>query len=292
VLAAAVDAVRPAARARDIELVVRIKPLRLEVIGDPDRLQQVVWNLLANAVKFTPRGGRVELTAEEPGNAEQVRVRDTGMGIDPALQPYIFERFRQADSSSTRAHGGLGLGLSIVRHLVDLHGGSVSVESEGKNCGSTFTVTLPASPRRVSSVVPVLDASASRGTLDGVRVLAVDDDPDARELTLLALQAAGASVVAVASVDDALQALQGPATDVVVADIAMPYRDGYDLLREVRDRFDVPPPVIAVTAYASAEDLERSTAAGFARHLVKPIDHGLLVRTVADCARRGGSAPH
>ena len=289
VITSAVDAVRPAARAREIELGVSIAPLRLEVTGDADRLQQIVWNLLSNAVKFTPRGGRVDITVEEPGGAVQVTVRDTGIGIDPAFLPFVFDRFRQADSSTTRAHGGLGLGLAIVRHLVDLHGGSVTVESDGRDRGSRFVVTLPASlPQAASPGARPHPRRAHDGALRGVRVIAVDDDPDARELTLLVLEAAGAEVVAVAGVEDALKAMDRVHPDVVIADIAMPHLDGYDLVREIQRRHEpgAHPPIIALTAYATADDAQRTAAAGFTRHLGKPVDHETLVSVVASCASR------
>ena len=289
VITAAVDAVRPAARGREIELGVSIAPLRLEVTGDSDRLQQIVWNLLSNAVKFTPRGGRVDVTVEEPRGAVQVTVRDTGIGIDPAFLPFVFDRFRQADSSTTRAHGGLGLGLAIVRHLVDLHGGSVTVDSAGRDRGSRFVVTLPASlPQAASPGARAHPPTAHQGALRGVRVLAVDDDPDARELTLLVLEAAGADVVAVAGVDDALKAMDRADPDVIVADIGMPHLDGYDLVREIQRRHEpgAHPPIIALTAYVSAEDAQRTAAAGFAKHLGKPVDHETLVSVVAACASR------
>jgi len=286
IVTAAVDSVRPAARAREIDLGVWIAPMRLEVTGDPDRLQQVVWNLLSNAVKFTPPGGRVDVTVEQPGGAVQVAVRDTGVGIEPALLPFVFDRFRQGDSSTTRAQGGLGLGLAIVRHLVDLHGGSVTVESEGPNRGSRFIVTLPASSPRPMTVPQAVAPRARGGVLRGLRVVTVDDDPDARELMLLVLEAAGAEVVAVGGVEDALRAIDRARPDVIVADIAMPGLDGYDLLREIQRRHEpgALPPVIAVSAYAAMEDAQRALAAGFARHLGKPVEHGTLVTAIAECA--------
>jgi signal transduction histidine kinase/ActR/RegA family two-component response regulator len=289
VIAAAVDAVRPAARAREIELGVAIAPLRLEVVGDADRLQQIVWNLLSNAVKFTPRRGRVDVTVEESGGAVQIAVRDNGIGIDPAFLPYVFDRFRQADSGTTRAHGGLGLGLAIVHHLVDLHGGSVTVESEGRDCGARFVVTLPGTLHQTEALAASVQAAAAReGALQGVRVMAVDDDPDARELALLVLGAAGADVVAVAGVDDALKAMDRVRPDVIVADIAMPNRDGYDLIREINRRHEPSdrPAMIALSAYASDDDAQRSAQAGFTRHLGKPIDHQTLVDVVAACVPR------
>jgi CheY-like chemotaxis protein len=286
IVTAAIEAIGPAARARQLEIAVKIAPLRLEVIGDSDRLQQVVWNLLSNAVKFTGTGGRVEVAVEEPGNAVQITVSDTGIGIEPAFLPYIFDRFRQADSSTTRAHGGLGLGLAIVRHLVDLHGGIVTAESEGANRGARFIVTLPAAVAKKSASIAERSAKASASaSLSGLRVLAVDDDADARELAVLVLQGAGADVAAVASAPAALDTLERFDPHVVLADIGMPFMDGYELLRAISERRAAgAPPVIAVTAYAGADDVDRAKVAGFAAHIGKPVSHDLLIKTIASVA--------
>jgi PAS domain S-box-containing protein len=286
VVLAAVDAVRPAVRAREIDLAVSLTPLAGDVIGDPDRLQQVVWNLLSNAVKFTPSHGRVELSVEATGGAVQIVVTDTGAGIDPAFLPHVFERFRQGDSSTTRLHGGLGLGLAIVRHLVDLHGGTVTVESEGLGRGSRFVVTLPV--RHETSVEGVQRAAdqEAAATLRGVRVLAVDDDQDSRELVLLILRSAGAEVMVVSSAVTALDVVDSFNPHVLVSDIAMPGMDGYAFVRELaaRQRTASPPPAIALTAYAGPEDVRRATDAGFAMHLSKPADYERLVRVIGDLA--------
>src|SRR5205823_457577 len=266
------------------EIVVTIAPLRLEVLADADRLRQVVWNLLSNAVKFTPSGGRVEVSVEEPGNAVQITVRDTGIGVDPAFLPYVFDRFRQADSSTTRGQGGLGLGLAIVRHLVDLHGGVVTAESEGHGRGTRFTVMLPAAAPKNADAIDhgAGSGAASSAMLSGLRVLAVDDDADARELTVVVLQGAGAEVAAVASAPAALTTLDRFQPHVVLTDIAMPLMDGYELLRAIRERGgDDGPPVIALTAYAAADEVERAKTAGFVRHLGKPVPHEVLIRTIA-----------
>jgi len=284
VVTSAIDAMRPAARARDLEIVVTIAPLRLEVLADADRLRQVVWNLLSNAVKFTPSGGRVEVSVEEPGNAVQITVRDTGIGVDPAFLPYVFDRFRQADSSTTRGQGGLGLGLAIVRHLVDLHGGVVTAESEGHGRGTRFTVMLPAAAPKNADAIDhgAGSGAASSAMLSGLRVLAVDDDADARELTVVVLQGAGAEVAAVASAPAALTTLDRFRPHVVLTDIAMPLMDGYELLRAIRERGGADgPPVIALTAYAAADEVERANSAGFVRHLGKPVPHEVLIRTIA-----------
>jgi PAS domain S-box-containing protein len=287
VVLSAIDAVRPAVAARHIDLTISIGPLDGDVMGDPDRLQQVVWNLVSNAVKFTPTRGRVEVGVEQMGGAAQITVLDNGVGIDPPFLPYVFERFRQADSATTRAHGGLGLGLAIVRHLVDLHGGTVTVESPGIGKGSRFVVTLPLTPRRAAVEVARAIVREESAPLSGVRVLAVDDDPDARELILMSVQGAGGEVMAVASGHAALDAVDTFRPHVVVADIAMPEMDGYELMRTLAARDDWPGlPAIALSAYAATEDVRRARAAGFHAHLAKPVEYGRLVQVISDVARR------
>jgi PAS domain S-box-containing protein len=290
VVFAATDAVKPAVRARGLELSVSMMPIPGEVIGDPDRLQQVVWNVLSNAVKFTPPGGRVELAIQEAGGAVQIAVTDTGIGIEKNFLPFMFERFRQADSSTTRQHGGLGLGLAIVRHLVDLHGGTVTASSEGPGTGTRVVVTLPL--RRQSAPVaqqPELKPEESSTQLRGVRVLVVDDDADSRELILITMQLAGAEVLSVGSGAAALAALDSFSPHVIVADIAMPGIDGYELMRRVVARSGGGAPRgIALSAYVSAEDAQRAREAGFDVHLSKPADYGALVRTIAELT---GSQP-
>jgi CheY-like chemotaxis protein/anti-sigma regulatory factor (Ser/Thr protein kinase) len=285
VVLAAIDALRPAVRARDLELNVSLGLMTREIWGDPDRLQQIVWNLLSNAVKFTPPGGRIELSVEEIGGAVQISVSDTGSGIDAAFLPHVFERFRQADSSTTRPQSGLGLGLAIVRHLVDLHGGTVTVASTGLGKGSTFTVTLPT---RRSDVVAPPDTRPAEGmpNLKGIRVLAVDDDEDSRELVLLTARAAEAEVMVVSSAASALDALPSFRPHVIVADLAMPGLDGYALMQRILGMADgPPPPVIAMSAYVGEEEIERTKRAGFACHLGKPADYQRLVMTIAELAR-------
>ncbi|HEX6974637.1 MAG TPA: ATP-binding protein [Vicinamibacterales bacterium] len=286
VVLAAVDAVRPALRARDIQLGLALTAEGVQVLGDRDRLQQVIWNLLSNAVKFTPRSGRVDVSVEDARGAVHIVVRDTGIGIDPAFLPHVFERFRQGDSSTTRAQGGLGLGLAIVRHLVDLHGGTVSVKSDGVGLGATFTVTLPA--YRADAAPPEREApspSEERPRLTGVRVLAVDDDEDARELVLLAVRASGAEVMVVASAEAAIDAVTTFDPHVLVTDIAMPDMDGYTLVSELHARHGARAPVaVALSAYLTSDDLERSRAAGFVQHLGKPVDFERLVDVIAQVA--------
>jgi signal transduction histidine kinase len=280
----AIEAMRPAARARDIEVNLSMGELSGQVWGDPDRLQQVMWNLLSNAVKFTKQGGRIDITVEETRAAVKIAVADNGVGIEPAFLPHVFERFRQADSSTTRAQAGLGLGLAIVRHLVDLHGGDVAVHSEGPGKGSTFTVTLPTRHKPAREI----DRHPSAGhtpSLSGIRVLAIDDDSDSRELIVLTVRAANADVIAVGSAAKALDVIPSFRPHVVISDLAMPGMDGYDLIHTIAATFSDPPPVIAMSGHVSERDVQRSIAAGFARHLGKPTDYQRLVETIAELAR-------
>jgi PAS domain S-box-containing protein len=291
VVHAAAEVVRHAAEAKGVGLVVDLDPDVGANVGDPDRLQQIVWNLLSNAIRFTPAGGRVLVTGQRSVTGICLCVEDTGAGIPSEHLPYIFDRFRQVDSSTTRRHGGLGLGLAIVRHLVEAHGGSVEAKSEGPNRGATFTVNLPiraivnAPPTRESGAVDTMAPEAppvgdSRDNLlRDVRVLVVDDDPDSLELLGVALGGAGAQVTAVRSAREALAA-PGP-FDVILSDIGMPEIDGYTFVRRVRSRdtgADIP--AIALTAYARKEDAERALRAGYQEHLAKPIDIGKLLEAV------------
>jgi signal transduction histidine kinase/ActR/RegA family two-component response regulator len=300
---AALATVAPAAEAKGIRIEKSYAPPPGIVSGDPERLQQVVWNLLSNAVKFTPRGGCVEISlqagqagqagpAEDDAHAE-IRIADTGQGIRPDFLPFVFDPFRQADSSTTRRQGGLGLGLSIVRQMVEMHGGSVRAESAGEGHGSVFTVALPlaaGSPRPgPEEPVPVpakLDAGRP-ASLRGLRLLVVDDDADTRDLLRHVLTDRGAQVETAASVADALALLESETSrpDLLVSDIGMPGRDGFDLIREVRERW--PPaalPAVALTAFARAEDRHRALAAGYQAHLAKPFDAAELAATVARLA--------
>jgi signal transduction histidine kinase len=288
IVEAAVEGVRPASDAKGIKVESRIDPGPdgSELRCDPARLQQVVWNLLSNAVKFTPQGGRVEVAVDEPDGQARIRVSDTGIGIPPDFLPYVFDRFRQADSSTTRTYGGLGLGLSIVRQLVELHGGTVDVESEGEGLGSVFTVRLPLSP---ASPVPAPRALPEPGPepgparLSGLRVLLVDDEPDAREVVCSALEELGAEVTSVPSAAEAMAALGRAGADVLVADIGMPGEDGYSLIRKIRelDGDLAGLPAIALTAYAGDNDRRRALEAGFQVHLAKPVEPRLLAETVS-----------
>ncbi|WP_437999736.1 response regulator [Sorangium sp. So ce185] len=298
VVEAAVDAIRPAALARQIALHVHLDPRTGAIAGDPARLQQVAWNLLSNAVRFTPAGGRVEVTLRREGNAAQLQVRDTGKGISAGFLPYVFDRFRQEDNSIRRVHGGLGLGLSLVRQLVELHGGTVSAESGGEGNGATFTVALPL--RQAPSRDGARGRAGGAVQLDGVRVLVVDDDDDARELVRYILEDHGAEVILAESGEEALRALRASRPRLLLSDIGMPGMDGYELIRRIRE---LPPeeggvvPAIALTAYASVEDARRAMLEGYQMHLPKPVSASRLLSIVADLsgwrveAEGNGAAP-
>ena len=289
---AAIDVVRPAADARQVELVLEHGEPVVELVGDADRLQQVIWNLLSNAVKFTPAHGRVTLRVERVRHNARLLVSDTGAGVEAAHLPFIFERFRQVDSSTTRKYGGLGLGLAIVRHLVELHGGSVTAESPGADRGTTFTVLLPVRTKQPSDAVTATnsaDAAPSEQsggftTLFGARVLVVDDDEDSRFVLESALSRFGACVHSADSVAVALQALATHPIDVVISDIGMPIEDGFSLLKRIRS---LPAssgglvPAIALTAYARPEDAARALEVGFQYHLSKPANIETLTRLIA-----------
>ena len=290
---AALDAVRAAAEAKQIRLEQVFELTGKQVEGDPARLQQVVWNLLSNAVKFSAAGGRIVLRVSRARSEAVVSVRDEGEGIEAEFLPHVFERFRQADSTRTRTHGGLGLGLAIVRDLVALHGGAVAAESGGKGQGATFTVRLPLvegrpEARRVVALGPAFkgERAPAAPTLRGVRVLVVDDDPDARESVAAVLEQAGATVQAVESAGDAVESLQREPSDVLVSDIAMPGEDGCALLRKIRARGGAlgHVPAVALTAYAGTADRVRVLEAGFQVHLAKPFDPFELAAVVESAA--------
>jgi PAS domain S-box-containing protein len=296
VVEAAVEAVAPAAAARGVEVVSTGGAA--PILGDAARLQQVAWNLLANAVKFTDRGGHVQIAVRHDSVRDRavLEVRDDGCGIDPAFLPHLFEQFRQADMGAARAHGGIGLGLTIVRSLVERHGGTVRAHSEGVGRGSTFVVELPARPaeepdasRELSPPsVPPSAPRAELASLAGLRVLIVDDQPDARHLLRALLTDRGAEVAEAASVAEALAALDGFAAHVLVSDIAMPGEDGISLVRRVRARADAigGTPAIALTAFTRADQRAAALQAGFDAHLSKPLDPEELVETVARLGRR------
>jgi PAS domain S-box-containing protein len=290
ILGAAVETVRPAAEAKAISLLVSLDPAAADTSGDAARLQQVAWNLLSNAIKFTPKGGQIEVSLEREGAEARLRIRDNGEGIRQDFLPHVFERFRQGDSTSTRAHGGLGLGLSIVRHLVELHGGQVSVESGGQGLGATFTVRLPVSPP--SSSRPSSPPSLRRndaalrvsGQLEGFHVLVVDDDADTRDFLAALLEQHRAQVATAPSAREAIDVLQHLTPDVLVSDIGMPGADGYMLIQEVRalgSQRGFWFPAIAITAHTRPEDREQALSAGYQLHLAKPIDPAALVDAIA-----------
>ena len=292
---AVVDGVRPAADARSINLQTTLDSTASRISGDSDRLQQIIWNLLSNAIKFTPKGGDVHVRLEQIASHIEIVITDTGQGIDRQLLPHVFDRFRQSDSSNTRRNGGLGLGLSIVRQLVELHGGSVSARSPGEGLGSTFRVILPVrsvnhepTETQNTEVMTIGTISSQRKpSLNGLRVLVVDDEPDSRELIAAVLLGCGAKVVAVDSAEAALEEMEQQKFDVLVSDIGMPLMDGFALIEKVRQ---LPPerggriPAAALTAYAGAEDRKRALSSGYQRHVAKPVEPAELTTIVASLA--------
>jgi PAS domain S-box-containing protein len=303
VVEAAVDAIRPAASAKSIGLEVVLDSSDIVVPGDHARLQQIVWNLMSNAVRYTPKGGHILVTLERIDSKAEVTVKDSGRGISPSFLPYVFDRFRQADSTTTRATGGLGLGLAIVRHLVDLHGGTVEAQSEGENRGATFRVRLPIRPIAATRgrATPALtekprpsDADVARTVpidLRGVVVLVVDDDEATREALQALISLRGGQTVGAASVAEALDFLAKNHPDVLICDIGMPEEDGYSLIRQVRLRSAADggrTPAIALTAYARAEDRTRALLAGFQTHVAKPAEPTELLAVVAALVGRTG----
>jgi signal transduction histidine kinase/CheY-like chemotaxis protein len=290
----AIESIRPAAAAKGIRLVLDLADTTVEFVADEDRLQQIVWNLLSNAVKFTPAAGEVRVAASTTTSSSvSIRVEDTGKGIAAELLPYVFDRFRQGDASTTKRHSGLGLGLAIVRHLVELHGGTVSARSAGEGRGAVFEVVLPipaVAPRGPTAEASPVGKEISRprtvttDSLAGIHVLVVDDEHDARDLLATVLQEAGAVVTTASSVAEALAILATIAISVVVSDVGMPVEDGYTFLRRLRAEAPVALrkiPALALTAYARAEDRQRATSAGFQEHATKPVDPDVLVSTVA-----------
>jgi CheY-like chemotaxis protein/anti-sigma regulatory factor (Ser/Thr protein kinase) len=293
----AVATVQPAADAKGVRVQTVIDPRVAPIAGDPDRLQQVVWNLLSNAVKFTSRHGRVQVRVERVNSHVEIVVSDTGSGIRADFLPYVFERFRQGDAGTTRKTGGLGLGLAIVRHIVEMHGGTVEASSEGEGKGSTFRVRLPImivaadsrEARRQHPVTKTQDRLTELGNLDGIRVLAVDDEADALALLRVVLEAAGASVRTVTSGAEALAALAEDAPDAMIVDLGMPEMDGFTLIQQIRASSDPSVrdlPAAALTAFARSEDRTRALRSGFEMHLAKPVDPGELVASVGTLVRR------
>jgi signal transduction histidine kinase/CheY-like chemotaxis protein len=298
IVEAALDSVRPSAEAKSITVRRTIDPTTGLVFGDPNRLQQVVWNLLTNAVKFTPRGGKIDVIVQRVDSHVEIDVHDSGMGISPEFLPHMFERFRQADSSTTRKYGGLGLGLSIVKQLVELHGGSVVAESPGEGQGATFTVRLPLRAVRdaaSSGEHPTTGRSAFGNApevlLTGLKVLVVDDEPDARDLVKAVLADAGAEVFLAASAVEGFALVTWHRPDVIVSDIGMPGGDGYQFIRDVRNLGSASggkTPAIALTAFARSEDRTRAMLAGYQVHVSKPIEARELVATIRSLAANSG----
>jgi CheY-like chemotaxis protein len=296
VVQAAIEAVLPSAEAKGISIDVAVASGRFTVLADPARLQQIAWNLLSNAVKFTPSGGTVWVALGQQERDVELTVRDNGIGIRREFLPYVFDRFRQGNADTTRAQGGLGLGLSIVRHLAEAQGGRVYASSPGEGLGATFAVLLPqadfterrdsARPMVLPHRAPLasLPSTAASPNLCGAEVLVVDDDMDARELTATVLTRYGAKVSTADGAGAALEWLQKQQPDVLVLDIAMPGTDGYGLLQRIREGHGpaAAVPAVALTAYAREEDRRRALAAGFSAHLSKPVDAGDLARAVAE----------
>jgi signal transduction histidine kinase/CheY-like chemotaxis protein len=296
VVDAAIDSIRPAAAAKSIELMPLLDPALPMITGDPTRLQQIVWNLLSNAVKFTPKGGRVTVVTDLVESSLQITVSDSGQGIAPSFLPYVFDAFRQEDASSSRARGGLGLGLAITKQLVELHGGSITAVSEGVNLGAKFSVLLPISALNAGLNPSHKQARAemrAHGQLRGFHVLVVDDEEDARTLVATVLEDCGCRVTTAGSVKQALEQIATSPPDIMFSDIGMPDEDGYALIRKVRSLprdqgGDIP--AAALTAYTRAEDRRRMLSAGYSLHLAKPIDPSELIEAAASLTRfvRGG----
>jgi PAS domain S-box-containing protein len=299
-----IDSVRPAADGKGIRLLKILDPAAGHVRGDPARLQQVIWNLLTNAIKFTPKGGQVHVMLQRVRSHVEIIVADTGEGIPPEFLPDVFNRFSQADASTTRRHGGLGLGLAIVRHITELHGGTVSAASPGVGKGATFTVFLPLTAVHDERAQQVTNHAAATdldqpapGTLDlaGVSVLVVDDEPDARDLIRRLLERSGAAVTTASTVAEAIDALRRHRPHVLLSDIAMPGEDGFELLRQVRE---LPAaeggsvPAAAITAFARSEDRRRALLAGFQLHVPKPVEPAELLAVVASLSGAVRSNPH
>ncbi|MDT5156186.1 MAG: hypothetical protein QOH51_543 [Acidobacteriota bacterium] len=299
IIEAAIEATRPAADAKDILLTTELDPRAGPINGDADRLQQVIWNLLTNAIKFTPGGGRILVRLESVGSQVEITVEDSGIGISREFLPHIFDRFRQADPGTNRMHGGMGLGLSIVRQLVELHGGTVRAESEGEGKGTTFVVSLPfvalreepvMAERTLPTAINPLEIECPP-SLQGLRVLVVDDEADTRELLRAVLEHCKSEVVTVGSASEALEALAQFRPDVLISDLGLPEEDGYVLIDKVRalsSEHGGQTPAAALTAYVRAEDRMRVLRSGFQLHVPKPIEPAELVAVVANLATRLG----
>jgi len=295
VIDAALDAVRPAMEAKEIKIETIIAANLRTISGDADRLQQVVWNVLSNAAKFTPAGGSVEISVNQTETHVIIQVADSGPGIDPEFLPHVFERFRQGDGSTTRTHGGLGLGLAIVRHLVELHGGTIAVENRTPESGATFTIRLPLPSGELQAATLANADAAFRQSpreqlsLEGLHILVVDDETDALDLITVELAQHGARVKGVTNAEEALLSLEQEKFDLLISDIGMPKIDGYELIRRLRkqeETKDTRLPAVALTAYARVQDRMQAIMAGFSTHVAKPVEANELITVVASLAGR------
>jgi CheY-like chemotaxis protein len=293
VIKLAIDSMQPAADAKGVRIQSVLDPLTEPVYGDPARLQQVVWNLLSNAVKFTPRGGRVQLVLRRVDSHATITVSDTGEGIESDFVPHVFERFRQADASASRRHGGLGIGLALVKLFVELHGGKVRAASEGQGKGATFVIDLPLAAVQGQSDSPPLPPTPAAALaleyqpidLRGVTVLLVDDEQDSLEMVRRVLEDCRAVIVTATSAEEALRCLDTRTFHLIISDIGMPHRDGYQLLMDVRSR-GIKTPAVALTAFARAEDRTRAMLVGYQTHMAKPVEPVELLATVASVTGR------
>jgi CheY-like chemotaxis protein/nitrogen-specific signal transduction histidine kinase len=291
IASAAVDAALPAARAKQVSLTAAIAP-GLLLDADPQRLQQVVSNLLTNALKFTPEQGSIDVRVERHGGRAQIVVRDTGIGMAPELLPRVFDRFQQGDSSTTRTHTGLGLGLAIVRYLVEQHGGTIAAASAGRGHGSTFTVMLPLLIEEQAGADQPGRELPNRSLLSGVRVLVVDDEPDARTTLAAIVEQYGAEPTVAGSARDAFDAVSRARPDVLLSDVAMPDEDGYSLIRRIRATIDGEAlPAAALSGYGDGDTKTHALDAGFQTYLAKPVDPALLATTLATLVHRSGEHP-
>jgi CheY-like chemotaxis protein/anti-sigma regulatory factor (Ser/Thr protein kinase) len=296
------EGVQPAVEAKNIQLETDLEAAGSFVAGDANRLRQVFWNLLSNAIKFTPESGHVRVNANQVETEVRVSVSDSGIGIASEFLPHIFDRFRQADGSTTRVHGGLGLGLSIVKHLVQLHAGQVTVESGGQNQGATFIVSLPLTSNAPGGEIEDESAAEQEGDglpasfsklLEGMRILVVDDEADSRDLVSAILTRCGGKVKSCKSAAEALKTFRAWKPDILVSDIGMPVEDGYTLIQKLRKqrlKLAREIPAIALTAYATDDDRARTLSAGFQVHIAKPIEPETLVKSIADAAGRHPTA--
>jgi CheY-like chemotaxis protein len=297
VINAAIDSVQLAVDSKDLRLEIKLDPTARHTLGDANRLQQVVWNLLSNAIKFTPSGGRILVSVERAGEDVQIQVSDSGQGIGPDFLPFIFERFRQADGTTTRQHGGLGLGLAIVRHLIELHGGTIDVDSAGENKGSTFTIKLPLAPQDTKGRKKLAKDQLARETarasfvslppLDNVKVLLVDDDADTLQILSVMLIESRATVQTASSVAQALEILEWYQPNVLVTDLAMPGEDGYSLINKIRAGEALTErqmPVVALTSYVRVEDRAQALSSGFNMFVPKPVQPDELIAAIASLA--------